>query len=105
MTTFLRPGSTRPIDSNVFLPIIMVCPIVFFLKFFKSSGRCQGILLSHPITWLLFIATRKDIILFVSFLHKPKLYSNGRFNRRMWFVVNQFKVVQFEIKNGLFFLI
>ena len=38
-----RPGSARPIDSNVVRPMTSACPIVVALKWASSSGRCHGI--------------------------------------------------------------
>ena len=39
-------GRGLPIDSKVFLPIIIVFPDVSSLNFFISSAMCQGSLLS-----------------------------------------------------------
>ena len=67
--TFFLPGSAFPIESYVILPIIIVLPIVIFLKFFRSSDKCQGIPLSFPITLFLDIATIIDIFIILLFLH------------------------------------
>ena len=48
ITTLVRPGSGRPIDSKVFRPITTGFPIVTCLKYFKSDGRCHGSWLSTP---------------------------------------------------------
>ena len=45
-----RPGSTRPIESNVLRPMTIGWPIVVRLKNAKSSGRCHGMSLSAPMT-------------------------------------------------------
>ena len=45
-----RPGSTRPIASNVVRPMISAWPMVVALKWASSSGRCHGIPPSRPMT-------------------------------------------------------
>ena len=49
-TMVRRPGSTRPIDSNVLRPMTSAWPIVVALKWARSSGRCHGISPSRPMT-------------------------------------------------------
>src|ERR1051325_2162995 len=49
-TTVSRFGSGLPMDSNVFRPITITCPVVVSLNHLKSSGMCQGILFPIPIT-------------------------------------------------------
>ena len=56
ITTFVRFGSGLPRLSKVFRPITTKCPSVSRLNHLKSSGRCHGILFSHPITRLSDIA-------------------------------------------------
>ena len=49
MTILVRPGNGLPIDSQVFLPIMMLLPMVVRLKYLRSSGSFQGNLLLRPI--------------------------------------------------------
>src|SRR5215470_9715632 len=55
-TRVVRLGRGFPIDSKVFRPITMTCPVVIFLNHLKSSGRCQGMVLRKPMTRLRDIA-------------------------------------------------
>ena len=48
--TLSRPGSARPIEAQVRLPITTGEPIVVFLKKAKSSGMRQSSLFSAPMT-------------------------------------------------------
>ena len=57
ITTFIRPGSGRPMESQVFRPMMIGCPLVSLLKSFRSSGKCHGSWPSRPMTRLLAIAT------------------------------------------------
>src|ERR1700683_4381192 len=58
LSTKLRlPGSALPIDSKVRRPISTGLPNVTTLKYFRSSGRCQGRAPSRPITPLSAMAT------------------------------------------------
>jgi hypothetical protein len=69
-TTEMR--SLRPYvgsDSNVFRPIITICPIVACLKNFKSSGICQGSRFWLPIMPFFEIATRAFILCVVENLY------------------------------------
>ena len=50
-------GKGRFIESKVFRPIIMWCPMVSDLKCFKSSGQCQGKVLLMPMVRFFAIAT------------------------------------------------
>ena len=58
-TTIWRPGRTRPIESQVSRPMMIVLPMVVRLKCARSSGRCQGSLLRWPIAPLSALATRR----------------------------------------------
>ena len=60
MTMFCRPGSGRPIESQVLRPITMGLPIVSALKRFRSFGRCQGNPPSRPIAPRSSVATRME---------------------------------------------
>ena len=59
------PGRALPIESNVFLPIIIGLFIVISLKFDRSEGRSHGILPLLPMTLFLATATIK-LIFFIT---------------------------------------
>src|SRR3989344_1933400 len=65
MTILSRFGKGRPIDSNVFRPIITGWPVVIALNLFKSSGIFQRSLLFFPNSLFLPIAATILIIGFV----------------------------------------
>src|SRR5690606_37973094 len=49
-TSVRRPGSGRPMESQVSRPMMSVCPVVVRLKCCSSSGMCQGSALPWPMT-------------------------------------------------------
>src|SRR5690554_7307200 len=59
MTTFIRPGSGLPMESQVLRPIMMGLPMVACLKYLRSPGRYHGRLLFRPITRFRDMATIK----------------------------------------------
>src|SRR5690554_1655232 len=63
-TMCLLFGRTLPMLSKVFLPMMMVCPSVIFLKCLRSFGRCQRSPFSLPI--MLFLPTATTML---SMLH------------------------------------
>ena len=65
ITTFVRPGSARPIDSNVLRPITTGWPEVIALKRRRSSLMCQIRLLPDPMIPLRAMATIIESILSV----------------------------------------
>jgi hypothetical protein len=61
-TTFRLLGSGSRIESNVLRPITTVCPVVSFLKCFKSAGRCHGSAPLSPITPFTSMAIMSEIV-------------------------------------------
>ena len=56
MTMLVLPGSGRPMDRNVFLPIMTVPPNVVRLKCLRSSDMCHGMVPDMPMALLSEIA-------------------------------------------------
>src|SRR5438093_6846274 len=113
-TIVVRFGNGAPMDSNVFLPITMTCPVVIFLNHLKSPGKCHGILPPAPITrfsdiavmalkWLEFML--KLVLYLLGFRNNLKLElqlnRNRRFDGRVWVVADQFEILEHEAVYGL----
>jgi hypothetical protein len=86
-------------ESHVCRPIKTVWPVVIFLKWAKSSGKCQGSLLSSPMTPSLAHAKIKCMS-GASMSMVAELNSHGSFDGRMAIVIEHFKVFKRVIKNG-----
>ena len=67
-TMLVRPGSGRPMDSNVVRPMITGQPSVTRLKYCRSARRCQGIWPPRPMAPLSDTATMR----FFSIIPRPE---------------------------------
>ncbi len=104
MTTIRRPGSGRPIDSQVLRPITIEWPIVSCLNRFRSAAKCHGSRPSRPMTPFSDMAAMREMRM-ISDAPIDRASQVTRLNRdrsgdvRMGIVVFELEVLEVKIEN------
>ena len=83
-------------ERKVFLPMIRVCPVVSFLKRFRSSDMCHSRRLSFPMARFSAMATMMEILCLIEASMSD---GYGTLDVRVRIVIFDVKVLEAKIKD------